>query len=204
MYKWLMISIGAALLSAGYAQDTSSDLLAQERPYKRQYSEEKNSPYGYGYERHNHQSQSRDERHDPYARGGESNNESPSHHGLAAPHLSDQEEKFASWLSPLHKKVFTQVFTPNMRSSAMKLASFKFYDMEGPASSISPDQAVEILMSKFRYQTAQSGQNRRGCINPNKTPYKKDYSPRGSESQERGSRYGAPNKHRPKLSPYSN
>ncbi len=189
MNKWLIIMLGVSITAAGHAQDSSITQTGQRQQYSSEYSEERSDPYGYGYERKARPS--------PHSEYSNKEPQQPRQESQQA-HLSEQEEKFATWLSPIHKRVFTQVFTPSMRASAMKLASFRFYDMDGPAGSISPDQAVEILMSKFRHQAGKgkSSNGRRGCINPNQTPYKRyggssTYDePRSSSRKPRVSPYG--------------
>ncbi|PCI77839.1 hypothetical protein COB21_02480 [Candidatus Aerophobetes bacterium] len=204
MNKWVVALLVVTAGACGYAEDSSNVSRCDNN-----YSSNNSQGYGYGYERRSEQDQGSNQRSpSPYS----SKKRTPSYNSphQNSGHLTAQEAKFANWLSPLHRRVFTEMFTPMMRSSAMQLASFRFYDMEGPAGSISPDQSVELVMSKSRrpiernrpspkspyqgqeayrsYAPTQREGGRRSYSNPNARSNKEENSDR-SHGQTRVSPY---------------
>lgn len=203
MSKWVAAALVVALGTVGYAQELEKTISSYTRQSQR--SDQQN--YGYSYEKSQPQTRqnSQDQPYGRQMRPQDNMRKDPSrrpgqpHH----PHLTTQEEKFASWLSPMHQRVFVEMFTPQMRQAAMELASFRFYDMDGPSGSISPDQAVELVMSKVRRKPVAPHSNTKG-------PYQgrekyRSYAPQAGE----GSRYrsygrsdGSEESSSPRVSPY--
>jgi hypothetical protein len=67
-------------------------------------------------------------------------------------HLSTQEQAFAAQLSPIHKTMFCRHFSVAQRIEAMTLASSQVQGIDGQMATISPDEAVEIVMKNARQE----------------------------------------------------
>jgi hypothetical protein len=104
-------------------------------------------------------------------------------------HLSQQEQQFAKQLSTIHRTMFCRHFSVSQRIEAMTLSSSEVQGLQGQQSSISPDEAVEIVMKNAR---APNGANE---SQQQQNPYgqqqnKSDYSyPSGSSSSKPYSNY---------------
>ena len=74
-------------------------------------------------------------------------------------HLTQDEQNFANQLSPIHRNVFVNQFTPQQRSNAMALTKAKdpLNTEPGP---VTPDHSIEIIMQGTRAsQNNQQPQN---------------------------------------------
>ena len=107
-------------------------------------------------------------------------------------HLSQQEQQFAKQLSAMHRTMFCRHFSVSQRIEAMTLASSQVQGLQGKQSSISPDEAVEIVMKNARTPngSSQSQQQQQNPYGQQQGQNKTDYSyPSGSSSSKPYSNY---------------
>ena len=90
--------------------------------------------------------------------------------------LSDQEQQFASQLSPMHRAMFCRYFSDSQRIEAMTLVSSEVEKLTGKPTNISPDEAVEIVMKTAR-QNQNNGSGQQIEAQPQQNPYSKYGSP---------------------------
>ena len=78
-------------------------------------------------------------------------NKTPQSPSPSSSSLTKQEQAFAATLSPMHKTVFTEQFSPQQRQNAMSLVKMKdpLNTEPGP---VTPDHAVEIILQSSRNQ----------------------------------------------------
>lgn len=132
-----MLATGLAFCSLSYAQYGSS------QDY---------SNYG--------QSSGSQNQYPQYGQGQQQQQQQPQVQGSGSDcdHLSQQEQQFASQLSVMHRTMFCRHFSVSQRIEAMTLASSQVQGLQGQQSSISPDEAVEIVMKNTRTNGAQDQQ----------------------------------------------
>jgi len=108
-------------------------------------------------------------------------------------HLSQQEQQFAKQLSEMHRTMFCRHFSVSQRIEAMTLSSSQVQGLQGQQSSISPDEAVEIVMKNARTTGGSNGSQQQQQQNPygqQQDQNKTDYSyPSGSSSSKPYSNY---------------
>jgi len=91
-------------------------------------------------------------------------------------HLSQQEQSFAQQLSVMHRTLFCRHFSVSQRIEAMTLAATQAQDLQGQSTSISPDEAVEIVMKGTR-DTQPPSQTQEAPPTPYSYPPKRQQSP---------------------------
>lgn len=77
-------------------------------------------------------------------------------------HLSLQEQAFAKSLSVMHRTMFCRHFSVSQRLDAMTLASSRFQRSNGQAQTVTPDEAVEIVMKNAREPGSAASQESKG------------------------------------------
>lgn len=80
-------------------------------------------------------------------------------------HLSQQEEQFARELSVMHRTMFCRHFSVSQRVEAMTLTSSEIESLTGQKTTITPDEAVEMIMKNARDH--QSNGEGSGQFSPN-------------------------------------
>lgn len=90
-------------------------------------------------------------------------------------HLSQQEQQFARQLSDMHRTMFCRHFSVSQRIEAMTLASTGATDISGKAATITPDEAVEVVMKNTRQNGNGNGQQQQIPEQP-QSPYGNGYS----------------------------
>ena len=107
-------------------------------------------------------------------------------------HLTQDEQNFANQLSPIHRNVFMNQFTPQQRTNAMALTKAKdpLNTEPGP---VTPDHSVEIIMQGARapqngQQNNQNNTQQNGSQNNQQNGSQNNWQQNGSQNnQQNGS-----------------
>ncbi len=114
-------------------------------------------------------------------------------------HLSQQEQQFASQLSIMHRTMFCRHFSVSQRVEAMTLVSSEVEKLTGQKSTLTPDEAVELIMKNARDdQPNKSGSEPQQQTQPQGQGQQQQQNPYGNYSYPSSSNSGSSS------NPYSN
>ena len=109
-------------------------------------------------------------------------------------HLSQQEQQFASKLSVMHRTMFCRHFSTPQRIEVMTLSNAKATGLQGQETSISPDEAVEIVMKNSRTNDSSNGSS----------DTQQQQYPYSQQQKQPGGDYSYPSGSSSSSNPYSN